>query len=72
MKQKHPPHAWVILALSVGLIIFCIVLQIIGCAAHVPVSHDPEQYKYANPSARAACLKYDDGRECSQYMSHGP
>jgi len=36
------------------------------------VKHDSEQYKHANPSARAACLVYDDGRECSQYMQRGP
>lgn len=72
MKQKHPPHAWVILGLVVATFILCIVLQIVGCAAHNPVLGDPEQYKYANPSARAECMKHDDGRECSQYMSHGP
>jgi len=29
MKQKHPVHAWIILGLSVGTIIACIVLQIV-------------------------------------------
>ena len=33
---------------------------------------DKEQYKYANPSAKRECLKYDDGRECTQYMKWGP
>lgn len=43
-------------------------LLLSGCAhKHI----DKEQYKYANPSARAECLKYDDGTLCTQYMPSG-
>lgn len=43
---------------------------LLASCTHAP--QDKEQYKHANPSARAACMVYDDGRECSQYMQRGP
>ena len=51
------------------MIILLAALLLSGCATQ---QADKEQYKYANPSAKRECLKYDDGRECTQYMKRGP